>query len=278
MRSNFLFAFTLTLILTTAVFPWGKVGHKLINKEAIEILPPEMIAFKEWKSYLIQHAADADDRRDLDKSESKRHYIDIDFYNDFNNDKMIYDKQTLISMYGDSVVISIGTLPWTTVETYNNLVQAFKENDRDKALIYVADLAHYVADGHQPFHTVLNYNGQLTHQKGMHSRYESFMIDKFYDNIFPLLHPNKANYISQPLDFIFNYISNSNSIYNVILDADNYAFQKANSREDYEYYRLLWFKTKYITSIQITKAAEDVASLIYSAWVDAGKPDYKLFN
>ncbi len=277
-KSVFIFAFIVFLFLTPKNYPWGKVGHKLINKEAVGIFPPEMIAFKGWQDYLIDHAVDADDRRKFDKTEPPKHYIDIDYYKEFNNGRMIYDEQQLEAIYGDSIVKAIGLLPWATINTYNNLINAFKENNRDKALIYAADLAHYIADGHQPFHTVMNYNGQLTNQKGIHGRYEIDMIDKYYNQIMGTISPDKVNYINDPLNYIFNYISNSNSVCNVILDADNFAYNAVKNHDSDEYYRLLWLKTKYITTIQLTKASEDVASLIYSAWVDAGKPDYKLFN
>ncbi len=277
-KSVLTFVFIVFLFLAPKNFPWGKTGHKLINKEAVSILPPEMIAFKGWQDYLIAHAVDADDRRKFDKTEPPKHYIDIDFYKEFNNGRMIYDKQQLETIYSDSTVKAIGLLPWATMDTFNNLIEAFKENNRDKALIYAADLAHYVADGHQPFHTVMNYNGQLTNQKGIHGRYEIDMIEKYYDQIMTMLTPDKVTYINDPLNYIFSYISNSNSVCSVILDADHFAYNSVKNHDSDEYYRLLWFKTKYITSIQLTKASEDVASLIYSAWVDAGKPDYKMFN
>ena len=278
LKSVVILIFIVFLFLTPKNFPWGKTGHKLINKEAVSILPPEMIAFKGWQDYLIDHAVDADDRRKFDKTEPPKHYIDIDYYKEFNNGRMIYDEQQLEAIYGDSTVKAIGLLPWATMNTFNNLIEAFKEKNRDKALIYAADLAHYIADGHQPFHTVMNYNGQLTNQKGIHGRYEINMIDKYYDQIITMLAPDKIKYINDPLNYIFNYISNSNSICSVILDADNFVYDIVKNNDSEEYYKLLWFKTKYITTIQLTKASEDVASLIYSAWVDAGKPDYKLFN
>ena len=45
-------------------------------------------------------------------------------------------------------------------------MKAFKEKDKDKVLLYASDLAHYVGDGHQPLHATINYNGQLSDQKG----------------------------------------------------------------------------------------------------------------
>jgi len=41
---------------------------------------------------------------------------------------------------------------------------------------------------------------------------------------------------------------------------------------------LLWFKTKYVTKIQFESAYNSLASLIFTAWVDGGKPDFTDIN
>ena len=38
-------------------------------------------------------------------------------------------------------------------------------------------VSHYVSDGHVPFHAALNYDGQLTGQTGIHSRFEAELFD-----------------------------------------------------------------------------------------------------
>ncbi len=124
-----------------------------------------------------------DIRRRTDKSEAPRHFIDIDYYKEFLMGKMIENKDSLIAIYGAETVTKVGLLPWATLDTFNNLVKAFKERNRDKAMIFAADLGHYVADGHQPMHCVVNYNGQLTDQKGVHARYESEMIDRYENEL-----------------------------------------------------------------------------------------------
>jgi hypothetical protein len=191
---------------------------------------------------------------------------------------MIEDKSQLVAEYGDSTVTKMGLLPWATLNTYNNLIKAFREKDRDKALIYASDLGHYIADGHQPMHTIMNYNGQMTGQKGIHFRYESIMVDSNLSQIATDFEAEKAKYIDNKLDFIFNYIADANSVSDVLFDADQYAFKKVNSHDSAEYYRLLWFKTKYITETQIDNAARDFASLFYSAWIDGGKPSFEEMN
>jgi hypothetical protein len=139
-------------------------------------------------------------------------------------------------------------------------------------LRYISDLAHYVQDGHQPMHTILNYDGQLTGQKGIHYRYESEMINQHLPDLKYTIESSSLHYIADPLDFIFEYITEANSYSGLLFDADNFAFGQCGSRDDFEYYRLLWFKTKYITLIQFKSASENLASLIYSAWLDSGKP------
>ena len=260
------------------IYSWGEKGHQVISKNAVLLLPKEMASFKAWKEYMVEHASDADIRRKTDKTEAPRHYIDIDFYKEFLNGKMIENEDELISKYGDSTVTANGILPWTTQETLNSLTVALKEKNRDKALIYAADLGHYVADGHQPMHTTVNYNGQLTDQKGVHFRYEVTMVDMHIDTLEDVVDSSNINYIKNPLSFIFNYISNANSVNDVLLDADKLAHQETGSTESDDYYRIMWFRTKYVTEMQFKTAEEDLSSLLYTAWVNAGKPTFSDIN
>jgi hypothetical protein len=255
------------------VFGWGDQGHKLINNKAVAFLPVEMQSFIKWKDYITLHSVDPDNRKKDDKTEPPKHFIDIDFYKEFLNGKMIEDKKELAAIYGDSMVTKQGTLPWATLDSYNKLIQAFKDKTKDKVLLYTSDLGHYVADGHQPMHTMLNYNGQLTGQKGLHARYEIKMVDKYIKDIDAGIANVSVKKVDTPFQFIFDYIANANSVQSILIDADNTAVKMAGSNENDEYLRLMWFKTKYVTEIQFNTAVSDLASLIYTAWLEAGKPD-----
>ncbi len=265
--------FICILLPVQSIFPWGAQGHKLISKMAVYFLPSEMKAYIQWQDYLSEHAPDPDFRKKEDKTEAPKHFIDIDFYKEFLSDNMIENLDSLKAKYGDKEVTKIGVLPWATVNTLHELTEAFKERNKEKALRLAADLGHYVADGHQPMHTVVNYNGQLSGQKGVHFRYESKMIDAHLPELETCFQPVSAPYVNDPMKFVFNYISGTNSVSDVLFDADNLAYKESGSREDDEYYKLLWFRTKYITEVQFNKAAEDYASLLYTAWVNGGKPN-----
>ncbi len=277
-HSKIKLSFIIIFLPLSFIYSWGAKGHTIINENAVQILPKEMNSFKVWKNYLGQHASDADIRREADKTEAPRHYIDIDFYKEFLNGQMIENKGELISKYGDSTVTSKGILPWATLQTLNNLTEAFKEKNRDKILIYAADLGHYVADGHQPMHTTVNYNGQLSNQKGVHFRYEVTMVDKHINTLKQILDSSNVNFISNPLNFIFNYISNANSVNVVLLDGDKLAHSESGSTESDDYYRIFWSRTKYISETQFKTAEEDLASLFYTAWVNAGRPAFTDIN
>lgn len=262
------------LFSSLTIFPWGEKGHRLISKMAVNFFPADMQAFSQWRDYLEEHAPDPDYRKREDKTEAPKHYIDIDFYKEFNDGKMIENRDSLTKEYGEEEVIHNGILPWATLQTFQNLTKAFKDRNKDEALKYAADLGHYVADGHQPMHTVMNYNGQLTDQRGVHSRYEIKMIDEHLKDLENSYNLGTATYVNDPLKFIFNYISSANSVCPLLFDADNYAFKKAGDREGTEYYNMLWFKTKYITEVQFNEASLHFADLIYTAWINAGKPAF----
>jgi hypothetical protein len=279
MKAYFKLLFLALLFLPSAfIYSWGEKGHAIINEKAVEILPAEMDSFYVYKDYLAQHASDADIRRKSDKAEAPKHFIDIDFYKEFLNGKMIENKEDLIAKYGDSTVTANGILPWATQETLNNLTEAFKEKNRDKILIYSADLGHYVADGHQPMHTTVNYNGQLTNQRGIHFRYEVTMVDNNIDTLSKIVDSSNVKYVNDPLNFIFGYIYNANSVNAVLLNGDRLAQEITGSTESDNYYRVFWFHTKYITELQFKTAEQDFASLLYTAWRNAGKPAFAEIN
>ncbi len=271
-KNNFLFILIILVSLQSNLFSWGDKGHKLINRKAIEILPDEMKDFKIWIDFITDHSVDADNRKSLVKDEYPKHFIDIDYYDEFNSGEIIYEKENLISKYGEETVVKMGLLPWAIEDTYNNLLDAFRNKDKDKAMQMISDLGHYIADAHQPMHTVMNYDGQLTNQKGLHSRYEIKMIDEYLsdlENSIKIFSPNK---IENPKRYFITIIEKSNSFCSLIFDADHFALQKSNKEYNDIYYKLLWFRTKAMTIDRFENAIYNLSSLIYSAWIEAEKP------
>lgn len=235
-------------------------------------LPPQMKFSDEFKNAIIEHSVDPDNRKRDDKTEGSKHFIDIDFYKEFSDGIVIMSRDSLNKLYGEQVVTKEGILPWATETTYYKLMKAFKDKDKDKVLLYASDIAHYVGDGHQPLHATVNYNGQLSDQKGVHARYEIEMLDQYLNVIEKNYDDQIPYYVNSIPDMIFNYIAEANNYVELILSADKFASKKTDGKFNSEFYRLLWFKTKYVTINEINSAALSLSSLIYSAWMDAGKP------
>jgi len=224
-----------------------------------------------WTNFVMNHASDADYRKDQDPDESPRHFIDIDNYPVFVQTGRIpetYD--SVIQGYGVSFVIDQGILPWATMRTYDSLKSCFQRRDWDRSELFAADLGHYVADGHMPLHITNNYNGQYTGQSGVHSRYETSMISRYETQI---VYPaDSAHHIDNIGRYIFDYLYFDYKYVDSVLLADSYASNVAGGTGSDAYYQALWTKAGNFTILLMRNASDALADLVYTAWVDAGSP------
>jgi hypothetical protein len=251
---------------------WGGNGHQFINTKVVYHLPNQMMLFIQDSSFFRAHASDADSRRvDSDTNfyaEKWRHFMDIDDYPNFR--VLTRSLDTLIRQYGWERVKQNGTSPWATVWNYDSLVNQLRRGDWNKAKLTASDIGHYVGDAHQPLHNTVNYDGQLTNQRGIHSRYESTMLSTTYFLSQLYITPANASYISDRINFIFDYVLHSNSLVDTVLLADTYAKSLSGGVFDATYYNALWQRTRRITLDQMQRGTLDLAKLWFSAWVDAG--------
>lgn len=264
-----LIALSLWLVLSS----WGSAGHRKINQHAPASFPSGLNFLRSsWTTILADHASDADDRKQWDNSESAKHYIDIDNYNEF----VLYGKipmtlDSVTSIYGISFVLNQGILPWATLTTFDSLKACFQRNDFNKASLFASDLGHYVADGHMPLHITQYYEGKTSSQSGIHSRYETHMIDRYNDNI---LYPDDtAQFITDVTGYIFTYLYHNNKYVDSVLLADDYAQSVSGSHSSSAYYQALWDRTGTFTTGLFKHASWSLANLIYTAWVEAGSPN-----
>jgi hypothetical protein len=267
----------LLICLTFIFISWGKTGHKIISSKSALSFNSEMDQFRVWTDYLANHASDPDNRRSTDPNESPRHYIDIDNYPEFlETGKIAFSYNEVLKTHGENFVLTQGILPWATLTSYDSLVNCFIREDWQKAEFFAADLGHYVADGHMPLHITRNYDGQFSNNNGIHSRYESTMVTKFENDISYSGYP--AIFIQNPDDYIFNYLFKNYSLIDSILEADNYARNLTGSTSSNSYTNVLWEQTQNFTVQLFKNASQSFASLIYTAWVNAGSPKMETSN
>ncbi len=263
------FYVALFVLFSNNLLGWGFTGHRIINLKAVMHLPPSMNTFIADSLYLRDYSIYADTVKNGDTamfSEYYRHFLDVDDYPDYKNLDRSFDK--LVQIYGWNRVRENGTNPWTVVYVMDSLTRQLKRRDWTAAKLTAANLGHYVADPHQPLHATVNYNGELTGNKGIHSRYETTMLGKYAAEI--IVVKDSIHYISDVYGFTFNNILASNALIDSIFRADSIAKAVSGSTSSTQYYSLLWQRTREMTKKQIQLATVNLASLWYTAWVDAG--------
>ncbi|MFA6598785.1 MAG: S1/P1 nuclease [Ignavibacteriaceae bacterium] len=251
---------------------WGGTGHKIINKNITKSFPSSMNFPATWSTDLTTHASDADNRKKDDPNESPKHFIDIDNYPEFKANGFInqsYDAN--VSLHGSSYVIEQGTLPWAIQTTEDSLRKAFQQRNWNKAMLLSADLGHYVGDGHQPLHITENYNGGMTNQSGVHSRYETKLLEQFQNSV--VYTNDSASYVGNISDYVFNFIYVGNKYVDSVLYGDSVAHAVAGTTSGTVYLQKYWELCGNQTILLMKNASKSVADLIYTAWIDAGSPD-----
>lgn len=268
MKNKAFVQFIISAFLLFFLSGWGYQGHHKISYNAGINIPEELKNQRNWQVELSTHASDADYRKGSDENEGPKHYIDIDNYSDFlQNGEIPQNYDEVIEKYGYSFVEQNGFLPWATLATYDSLVSAFVQNDAQKIILYASDLGHYVADGHMPLHLTRNYNGQFTNQYGVHSRFESDMINRYVEDI--QYETEEAKLVHDVSDYVFSYIYNNYEYLELLLDADADAVAEAGNDYSDTYYQIMWDTSAEFTTELFCNASQSITNLIYTAWYTA---------
>jgi hypothetical protein len=263
---------------------WGMDVHRWITERALDGLPPELKPFfAAERAFIAEHSVDPDlwrvmDLKGVRGDEPPNHFLDMDFevgsVPPFTNIPRDYD--AYVAKYGIDLATRYGRLPWRAEDVYDRLVAAFRDIGKpsvpyaaDNARYLTAVLAHYVEDAHQPFHGALNYDGQLTNQRGIHARFETELVLRYRKTL--ALAPVKVTPIAGFRDFMFATLVESQSLVEAVLVADRKAIE---GREFYDagYFEALLKGTKPIVERRLSDAASGLASAVFSAWVEAGRP------
>lgn len=259
------------LALTILLASWGATGHKKISESAALSFNEQMLGFHSWVTFLREHSSDPDYRKSTDPTEGPKHYIDVDNYSEFlTTGRIPQTFDSAVNIHGSTFVFKNGILPWATMASFDSLRNCLQRGDFENAQIFAADLGHYVADGHMPMHVTANYDGQLTGNRGIHSRYESKMINTFINQFEYSGTP--AFEITDVSQYIFDYLYENITLVDSVLAADNFAKSLSSNYSSKIYNDALWDKSKSFTIPLFERASHALANLIYTAWLQAGSP------
>jgi len=276
------------LLLIFTCSSWGFLVHRTVAQLAIYELPSSMRAFF-WKSKdsIVSQSIRPDVRRNTDKSEAPRHFIDLENYGDSAAWKMPLSKSAAIQAYSLDTLNKYGYVPYVIQDVLQQLTDAFRKGDKDSILFYAIDLCHYIGDANVPLHTSNNYDGQLTGQRGLHALWESTVPDQLM-NGYRLRDGHKAQYIADPAAAVWESVRRAHLLVQPMIDAEKAASKETPDSIKYQMVHRYGRDMKVYTAAyakiygahlgsmvqdQLLHASDQIADFWYTAWVNAGRPD-----
>jgi methylenetetrahydrofolate--tRNA-(uracil-5-)-methyltransferase len=299
--------FVLAMFLCLAAphsFGWGRDGHKIINRVAMETLPANIPAFLRTPQALdeIEYLGPEPDRwrssaePELSVAGAPEHFLDLeladlaapnglpteryDFLNDLNEaDRLHPDLAERLTPQ------KVGLLPWQAEEDferftvdmgdYRRLQEARAETyGAEQAILYdIGCLGHFVGDGSQPLHTTINYNGWVTidnpeaftRHHGIHSQFETdFVSANLRARDVASLIP-AARVLDAPFqDFLLYLLTTHAQV------AQVYRFDKQGGFDGHGS-----AASRSFTAERLAAGATMLRDMIYTAWIDSArtKPD-----
>ncbi len=295
--------FILGVFLCLAVQPafgWGRDGHKIINRVAMEMLPADMPAFLRTKQAFdeIEYLGPEPDRwrssatPELDATLAPEHFVDLELADLAAPDglpaqryEFLSDLNTAARLHPDLAdgltPQKVGLLPWQVEEDFERLAVDMRDYrvlqtahqdsyGAQQAVLYdIGCLGHYVADGSQPLHTTVNYNGwvesknpeDFTRRHGIHSQFETeFVHDNFHARDIQPLIPTPRILDAPFQDFLLYLRTTHQQV------AQVYRFEKQGGFDGNGS-----AASRSFTAERLAAGATMLRDMIYTAWIDSAR-------
>lgn len=287
----------LVLAQTQPSFAWGNEGHTYINRVAAEKIPLSMPRFLRQAVVEIAYLGPEPDRWRsptefaLKNAQEPDHFIDLERVSWLNPlppgryeyYRKLYEHRAATTDHPDDYLPErVGLQPYITMEVYGRLKAAFREYRQrlaahqstqavQQAIIFYAGwLGHYVADGSQPLHTTIQYNGWVgpnpngyTTEHKIHGQFETAYI--LSANITPkdfaaMVHsPVRLN---DPFADYIAYLKQSNALVENV-----YSLDKAGGFTGKGTPAAFDFTTK-----RLAAGSQMLLNLWYTAWLESAVP------
>lgn len=286
----------LTILAIQPASPWWDNGHVLINRTAALKVPASMPSFMRLAAERLAYLGPEPDRWrersefSLKNSQEPDHYLNMEQVADvpdlpqgrYDYYRLLYAKRVAAKKNGDEFLPeTVGTQPYITIEIYDRLKVAFREYRRMKqqnlpteaveqnAVLYAGWLGHYVADGSNPLHTTISYDGWVgpnpngyTTQKGIHAEFEGRFVTRTLDQM------EIASLVQEPVrqkdpwhDYL-QYLRDSNHLVEKV-----YQLEKAGEWKDTGTPESRQFLRQ-----RLAAGAQMLLNLWYTAWEESALP------
>ncbi len=296
---NLLSLLLLSLLAVPFSFAWGNKGHRMINRLAAESLPADFPAFFRTAEAIneLEYMGPEPDRwrsraePELNAAQAPDHFIDIELADRIGQlPRQRY--QYIAALYAYAAAHpemaqemrpeKVGFQPYITSEVWERLKSAMRdyrqlstEHQETKPveaaiLFYAGWLGHYVADGSQPLHVTVNYNGWVgkenpngyTTEHTIHWRFEGPFVDAAVNaaDVKPLVAPVKT--IGDEWDDYLAYLRHTSSLVERVYQLDEqHGFDGTGTPESRQF-----------TAERLAAGASMLRDLYVAAWVKSKEP------
>jgi S1/P1 Nuclease len=291
---NFVAFLLLVLVVSPpAAWGWGYEGHVFVNRVAAEKLPPDVPAFLRSAVAELAYLGPEPDRwrenseAALKNAQEPDHYIDLERIawldrlpeGRFEFYQKLYEKRAHTKDNPDDYLPErVGLQPYAVMETFGRLKAAFREyrqlrdgnHESDfiehKIVFYAGWLGHYVADGSQPLHTTIHYNGWVganpkgyATEGGIHAAFETAYVSRniAVSDFANLVHA--PEYLADPFARYIAYLRASNALVERVYELEKAGgFRDQGSREAFDF-----------TTQRLAAGSQMLVNLWYTAWLDS---------
>jgi hypothetical protein len=235
--------------------------------QAIQDLPPGPRAwFEGWEGFVKAHSSDPD-RWKTDPREGRRHWLEVEPYG--GPQKVPLDLAQARTLVGEETLQKAGTAPWVIQDRVRDLVAAFQKKNPKEVAFLASILSHYVGDLHVPLHTSVNYDGQLTGQRGVHSRWETGLVERMEGEPEARTAVLEKGLFQAP----WKWIQESYALTGPVLADDKASGGRSGLRPENVYWLAFAKRQGPAVKERLSQAAYHTAQLILLAWNSAGKPE-----
>jgi Zinc dependent phospholipase C len=271
-------AMLIAIALPSTASAWGTSAHRYIMSRAIDLLPPPLKPlYEKYRDEVVLRATDPDTWRNVGWDEEEpNHFMNFGApeFGAYPFKALPREYGAAIEKFGLATLKRDGLLPWREAEQFGNLRRAFERFARGgfgaaNVVLFSGVASHYIQDGNQPLHATNNYDGQLTGNSGVHSRFEADLFERFQSRL--TVTPAAPKAIVSARDAAFDALLSGYQLVDPILKADTDAVAGKDTYDD-DYYEKFFSKVKPILEQRLAESITATASVIIGAWEQAGKP------
>jgi len=274
----------------------------------LERLQEASTAPDQWRCEEKDRERQAQDRgKYVAAVERPKHFFDIDQMAEkagltYPFDDFPRRREAATALVGRETLDAYGWGPWAAADALEAFADAFTQGRPDEAFRQAGALTHYAADLHMPFHTTRNFDGRETGNEGIHFAVEVGLVKRNEPFFAAEICKDRGAvvYVEDAEAALFRWLIAANGRVAPILEADSAARRatgynpglpenKADlddlpastgeaggqSERAAPYYRALKRELDARgnpVAASMRDASADVARLLYTAWVRAGKP------